>query len=164
MVRHNLVALLVVLGVGAGSDNAAQSRSTAAPSDEDAIKAVITATTDAFSRHDAKAWAKFCTADAQLVTVRGESMQGVAQIEQGLATIFQTRGGRVVLKTLDVRVRFIRPDVALAHVSNELSGLVGPDGQTLPPHRELSVRVFVKDDGAWRIAAFHNTIVQKQPG
>ena len=90
-------------------------------------------------------------------------MQGVAQIEQGLATIFQTRGRRVVLKTLDVTVRFIRPDVALAHVSNELSGLVGPDGQTLPSHRELSVRVFVKNDGAWRIAAFHNTIVQKQP-
>ena len=64
----------------------------------------------AFSRHDAKAWVKFCTPDAQLVTVRGESMKGIAAIEKGLARIFETRGRNVRLKTLDVAVRFIRPD------------------------------------------------------
>ena len=121
----------------------------------------MAATTDAFSRHDAKAWVKFCTPDAQLVTVRGESMKGIAAIEKGLTTIFQTRGRDVRLKTLDVTVRFIRPDVALAHVTNELSGLVSPEGQTLPPHQELSIRVLVKDQGVWRITAFHNTILQK---
>ena len=121
----------------------------------------MAATTDAFSRHDAKAWVKFCTPDAQLVTVRGESMNGIAAIEKGLTTIFQTRGRNVTLKTLEVTVRFLRPDVALAHVTNELSGLVSPDGRTLPPHQELSIRVLVKDRGVWRITAFHNTILQK---
>ena len=122
---------------------------------------MIAATTDAFSRHDASGWVKFCTPDAQLVTVRGESMKGIAAIEKGLTTIFQTRGRSVRLQTLDVAVRFIRPDVALAHVTNELSGLLGPDGQTLPAHQELSIRVLVKDQGVWRITAFHNTILQK---
>ena len=88
-------------------------------------------------------------------------MNGVAEIEKGLTTIFQTRGRNVTLKTLDVTVRFIRPDVALAHVTNQLSGLVNPEGQTLPSQQELSIRVLVKDQGAWRITAFHNTIVQK---
>ena len=82
-------------------------------------------------------------------------------MKKGLATIFQTRGRRVTLKTLEVNVRFVRPDVALAHVKNELSGLIGPEGQTLPPHQELSVRVFVKNEGAWRITAFDNTILQR---
>ena len=58
-------------------------------------------------------------------------------------------------------VRFVRPDIALAHVKNELSGLIGPDGQTLPTHQELSVRVFVKSEGMWRTTVFHNTIVQR---
>ena len=58
-------------------------------------------------------------------------------------------------------VRFVRPDVALAHVTNQLSGLVSPEGQTLPAHEELSIRVLVKDQGQWRITAFHNTILQK---
>ena len=57
---------------------------------------------------------KFCTPDAQLVTVCGEYMRGPAEIEKGLTRIFETRGHKVTLKTLDVAVRFIRSDVALA--------------------------------------------------
>jgi uncharacterized protein (TIGR02246 family) len=143
--RHRLVVLLVVL---VAAVSAAESPSSSSRNDEESIKAVIAATTEAFSRRDAKTWVKFCTPDAQLVTVRGESMKGVAAIEKGLTTI-------------DVAVRFIRPDVALAHVTNELSGLVNPEGQTLPPHQELSIRVFVKDQDVWRITAFHNTMLQK---
>jgi hypothetical protein len=48
----------------------------------------------------------------------------------------------------------------MAHMTNELSGVIGPDGQRLAAHRELSLRVFVKDQGVWRIRAFHNTLLQ----
>jgi len=161
VVRQALVVVIVSLGILASIGVAAQTSGSIARNDEDAIKAVMASTTDAFSRHDAKAWVSFCTPDAQLVTVRGESMKGTAAIEKGLRTIFETRGRNVTLRTLEVAVRLIRPDVALAHVTNELSGLVNPEGQTLPPHQELSVRVLVKDQGIWRITAFHNTIVQK---
>ena len=160
MVRQSLVVLLIAISV-CSATHSAQTSSPGSRNDEDSIRAAIAATTDAFSRHDAKAWVKFCTPDAQLVTVRGESMNGIAAIEKGLTAIFQTRGRNVRLETLEIAVRFIRPDVALAHVTNELSGLVNPEGQVLPPHRELSIRVFVKDQGAWRITAFHNTILQK---
>ena len=126
------------------------------------IKTFIRQTTDAFNRHDAKAWARFCTPDAQLVTVRGESMNGVAEIERGLTRIFETRGRAAKLKTLAITVRFIRPDVAVAHVTNELSGITTADGQVLPSHRELSVRVWSKEQGLWRMTTFHNTIVQER--
>jgi uncharacterized protein (TIGR02246 family) len=163
VVRQSRVVSLVALtlGVFVATDTAGQTPSSSARNDEDSIRAVMAATTDAFSRHDAKAWVKFCTPDAQLVTVRGESMRGSADIEKGLTAIFRTRGRNVTLKTLDLMVRFIRPDVALAHVTNELSGLISPEGQTLPPHQELSIRVLVKDQGVWRITAFHNTILQR---
>ena len=161
MIRQRLIVIIVAVAVFTGSAGAGQSPPPSTRNDEDAIKAVMAETTDAFSRHDAKAWVKFCTPDAQLVTVRGESMNGVSEIEKGLTAIFQTRGRNVTLKTLRVAVRFIRPDVALAHVTNELSGLVSPGGETLLPHQELSIRVLVKDQGTWRITAFHNTILQK---
>jgi uncharacterized protein (TIGR02246 family) len=141
-----------------GSDGVAQAQPTTP--EVDAIKALMVETTDAFNRHDAKAWAHFCTPDAQLVTVRGESMKGVAEIEKGLAAILEGRGRAARLKTLDIAVRLVRPDVALAHVTNEMSGVTAPDGWSLPPHRELSIRVVVRDQVAWRITAFHNTIVQ----
>lgn len=128
--------------------------------EEEAINAVIIAITEAFNRHDAKGWTRLATPDAQLVTIRGESMTGVTEIEKGLTALFQTRNRNASVKILDVKVNLIRPDVAMAHVTNELSGVVGPDGQTLPAHRELSLRIFVKDQGVWRIRAFHNTLLQ----
>jgi uncharacterized protein (TIGR02246 family) len=161
MIRHSLIVLLVALGASASRASAGQDGVAGTPKDEAAIRAVLAATTDAFSRRDAKAWVTFCTPGAQLVTVRGESMNGVDEIEKGLTRIFQTRGRNVTLTTLGVTVRFIRPDVAVAHVTNRLSGLVNPEGQAQPSHHELSIRVMVKDQGAWRITAFHNTIVQQ---
>jgi uncharacterized protein (TIGR02246 family) len=128
--------------------------------DEDAIRKVITEMTSGFNSHDGRAASIMYLPDAKLTTVRGEVMNGQAEIEKGLNAIFATRAKNAAHRTLAVAVKFIRPDVALAHVTNELSGLVGPDGQGLPAHQELSLRVFVKDGGHWRVAAFHNTMVR----
>jgi ketosteroid isomerase-like protein len=81
---------------------------------------MMEATTKAFSNHDAKAWAEFCTPTAPLVSIRGESMEGVAEIEKGLAMVFATRARTATLLTLDV-----------------------------------------KDNDAWKIAGFHNTMVSQ---
>lgn len=151
-----LPSLGVLLGHPARS--AAEAFENAA--DRDAIRQVITETTAAFNRHDAKAFARYYTPDAWLVTVRGESMAGTAEIENELTAIFESRAKSATLETLDVSIRFIRPDVALAHVLNQLSGLKSPSGESLPAHRELSIRVLVKNDGVWRVTAFHNTIVR----
>ena len=151
-----LTTLVVLLGRPAMSADEAL----ASPADLDAIRQVITETTAAFNLHDAKAFARYYTPDAWLVTVRGESMAGTAEIENELASIFESRAKSAKLETLDVSIRFIRPDVALAHVLNELSGLKSPNGELLPAHRELSIRVLVKNDGVWRVTAFHNTIVR----
>ena len=126
--------------------------------DEEAIKQVIAGTTEAFNKHDAKAFAAFYTPDAELVTVRGERMKGAAEIEKGLATIFATRATAATLKTFDLSIRLIRPDVVVAHVTTEMSGVIN-DKREKPPHRELSIRVLVKDEGKWRVTAFHNTII-----
>jgi uncharacterized protein (TIGR02246 family) len=132
-------------------------------SDEGAIRTAIVQTTEAFNSHDASALARFYTSDADFVTVRGESMKGSPEIERGLAGLFATRNKHASLRTLDVRIRFIRPDVAVAHVTNELSGVLGAGGQRLPPQRELSIRVFVNDGGVWRVTAFHNSLVGGPP-
>ena len=111
----------------------------------------------AFSRHDAKAWVKFCTPDAQLVTVRGESMNGVGEIEKGLTTIFQTRGRNVTLKTLSVTVRFIRPDVALAHVTPGTEHPSAGEGSRHLAHHRVS-----QHDSAAVITA-HSGSSSRQP-
>ena len=136
------------------------SQTLGSPSDEAEVRQVIAQMTAGFNAHDAKASTSMYTPDADLVTVRGERFRGTTEFEMGLASIFATRAREATHRTLNVSVRFILPNVALAHVTNELSGLIAPDGQRPPPHQELSLRVFVKEGGQWRVAAFHNTLVQ----
>ena len=126
--------------------------------DEEAIRQIIVEMTEASNKNDAKAATRMYAEDADFVTVRGERFTGAGELEQRLAAIFATRGA-VTVKTLGVTVRFIRPDVAIAHVANQLAGLVSPDGQHLPTQQELSIRIFTKEDATWRVAAFHNTML-----
>jgi uncharacterized protein (TIGR02246 family) len=157
--RLQIISVATVVGIGVSL----LARDAQAPSnhaDEDAIKVVINSTTDAFNNHDPRAWLRLATADAELITARGEVMHGAAEIEKGLTALFQGRNKNASVKTLGIRLRLIRPDVALAHVTNEISGVVDASGHTVPPSRELSSRILVKDQGVWRVTAFHNTVVQ----
>ena len=154
------ILLIVFVGLVSGYTVTCNAQSSSNREDEESIKKVIVGTTEAFNQHDSKAFVRFYTRDAELVTVRGERMKGAAEIEKGLAAIFATRAKAVTLRTVETTVRFIRADVAVAHVTNELSGLVSPEGKQLPAHRELSIRVLVKERGRWSVTAFHNTIVR----
>ena len=139
-------------------------RSLGTTEDAAAIKRVIVAMTEGFNRHDAQAATAMYVPDGDFVSARGETATGAADVRAKLAAFFAGRLKAATLRTLDVKIRFIKPDVALVHVTNELSGLVSASGQTLPPHQELSLRVFVKgDDGAWRLAAFQNTLIAPPP-
>ena len=128
--------------------------------DEEAIRNVILQMTEGFNKHDAKAATQMYTSDADFVNVRGDKYTGAEEIQQKLGAIFLTRAKQATLKTLNVSVRFVNPELAIAHVTNELSGLVDSTGVTLPSHQELSVRVFIKESDNWRVTAFHNTLIR----
>jgi uncharacterized protein (TIGR02246 family) len=164
MNQMNAFAAIVAVSLATlGTASMSGAQQAGSNEDEAAIRKVIVEMTDGFNNHDGKAAARMYTRDARFVSVRGDMMNGQAGIEKGLSAILTTRAKNATQRTMDVTVRFIRPDVALANVTNELSGLVAPDGHALPSHQELSLRVFVKDAGAWQIAAFHNTMVAPFP-
>ena len=128
--------------------------------DEEAIRNVILQMTEGFNKHDAKAATQMYTSNADFVNVRGDRYSGAEEIQQKLAAIFLTRAKQATLRTLNVTVRFVKPELAIAHVTNELSGLVDSAGLKLPPHQELSIRVFIKENDNWRVTAFHNTMIR----
>ena len=156
LVAH--VSVLVSLLI---TQSAAVAQAPHRSSDEAAIRKAIESMTAAFNAQDTKAWVRLCTADAQLVTARGEVMEGVAEIEKGLTNLFRSRNRAARARTLDATVRFLTDDVAVAHVTNELTGIIGPDSRPQAPQREHSLRVFVKDTAVWRLTAFHNTVLQR---
>lgn len=128
--------------------------------DEQAIRNVILQMNDGFNKHDAGAATAMYTSDADFVNVRGDKYTGAAEIRQKLAAIFSSRAKNATLKSQNVTIRLINRDLAFAHVTNELSGLSDMAGVNLPSHQELSIRVFIKESGNWRVAAFHNTMIK----
>ncbi len=122
--------------------------------DEAAIRQAVATMTTAFNTRDDKATASVTTADADFVTVRGNWSKGSADYIAARRSRFATALKNASIRVIEVKIRFLRPDVALAHVTHEIRGMLDGDGNEMPPHNELSLRVFVREQGMWLMTAF----------
>jgi uncharacterized protein (TIGR02246 family) len=135
----------------------AQDASVARSEDEKAIRAVIASLADAWTAGDAQAWAKLFTENADFTVWNGMYSKGREAIEQGHKQIFSTFYKDTKMRYVVRSIRFLRDDVALAHV--DASVVKKSEDFPASPHA-VPLLVMVKDKGQWLIAAFHNTNVQ----
>jgi len=155
------ILALAVGGVFRGSEASGKEAQTAnRADDENAIRRVCLERIEGFNRHEPPRAAEF-TPDADFVNVYGMWRKDPAEIEARQGERMETVLKEAKMTLLDLRIRFIRPDVAIAHQTHEMSGMLSPDGHKMPPHRERSIRVLVKEQGKWLTTAFHNTIVRE---
>jgi uncharacterized protein (TIGR02246 family) len=153
--RHGLVvAKGLLLGAMIVAAGAAQARM---PSDVAKIEALEQEQAQAWSAHDADRYARLFTEDADVVNVLGWHWKGRAELERKLSRAFALVFARSQLSVHDVGVRFLKPDVAIAHVPWTMTGALSPTGGTAPPQQGLQTQTLVKRDGRWGIAAFQNT-------
>jgi uncharacterized protein (TIGR02246 family) len=95
--------------------------------------------------------------DADYVVINGNYIKGRVAIEQGHQRIFDTVYKDTTL-TLEVKqIRFLRPDVAVVHVSGRREGPAKDD-----THAAMMTMVMTKEKQGWKIAAFQNTSVATQ--
>jgi len=132
-------------------------------SDQAAIGQTVMRLQEAWNHHDMKAFANLFAEDADFVNVAGAWWKGRAEIEQkhraAHATIFRNS----TLSIEEVNVRFLTPDIAIAHVLTALVGQQMTDGTVAPPRRALLTQVLQKQSGEWMIVASHNTDVRPPP-
>ena len=144
-----VAALLLVCAQSARAQDAGK--------DEEAIKQIVRQLQDGWNAHDGKAFAAPFAEDADYVVVNGMRIKGREEIEKGHAGIFSTfykeSHNVATLKS----VRFLRPDVAVAHVEWNLE--VKPGGEKAKAMNSL---VLTRDGGKWSIASFHNTPIREQ--
>jgi uncharacterized protein (TIGR02246 family) len=132
--------------------------------DEQAIRALLRRATDAWDRGDGQAYGAEFEEDADYVTFGGMHSRGRAAIASEHQQLFDTflRGSRL---QVDVdSLRFLSPDVAVAHI---VGGILDEPGQTelRPERRSIQTAVVLRRDGVWRIAASQVTRIQSvQPG
>lgn len=128
-----------------------------ANTDEAAVRRIVQQVQDAWNAHDGKAFAAPFAPDADYVVVNGMYVKGREDIERGHTDIFTTiyKDSRNVATIKSVR--FLRPDVAVAHVEWNLEFKM--NGEPQKGHG-ITTMVMTKDGGKWSIAAFQNTPIQ----
>ncbi|MEU7552771.1 SgcJ/EcaC family oxidoreductase [Streptomyces sp. NPDC044571] len=123
--------------------------------DGEAVCGVLDALTAAWGRGDADAYGRLFTENATYTTYMGSHYEGRDDITEGHRALFKDflKGSKLAATYLDMR--FLGKDVVL------LTGRGDDYTGGKPAAEELSkvqTYTLVRDgDGAWRIAAFHNT-------
>lgn len=157
----------VILEAQTNATTHIKTKPTASAADEAAIRKIISDATEAWNRGDAHAFSRNFQEDGWFTSVLGMVLSGRKEFEQRHAEMLAAgfKGSRVA-RTIR-RMRFLRPDVALADVDTEMTGFAKlPPGLQTGPDGALRARlqaVFVKDNGAWQIAALHNVDVKPVP-
>jgi uncharacterized protein (TIGR02246 family) len=124
--------------------------------DEAAIRDLLQARQQAaWNSHDAKAYAALFAENADLVNVVGWWWRGRAEIEKKLTDAFVFVFRDSTLTVTEVDVRFLSPEMAVAHARWTMTGAKTPP--TIPePRQGIQTFVVNKVEGSWLVAAFHN--------
>jgi uncharacterized protein (TIGR02246 family) len=139
----------------------------ASTSDGARLRAIVAAQVAAWNVGDAKAFSAPFADDGSFTNIRGSVFYGHQAFEERHVEIFSTffKGSKLAMSVS--KVRFVRPDVAIADIATEISELGGktPPGVKATADGRILTRlqeVFVRTGDEWRIASYHNVDV-KQP-
>jgi uncharacterized protein (TIGR02246 family) len=124
--------------------------------DTQQIHGVMNAFVDAWNHHDAKAFAAVFAEDADFTNVRGMSASGRSRIEAFHAPLFATIFKNSHQTSTDIKIRFVRADVAAVDVHWEMTGATDPQGNPRPLRQGLLNFLMAKNDGQWQIVVMHN--------
>src|SRR6476620_9476144 len=127
--------------------------------DKAAVRDVVgTQQSAAWNKHDAKAYAALFTEDGDIVNVVGWWWKGRAEIERKLtdAYLFVFKESVLTIKDSDIDVKFLAPDIAVAHLRWTMTGARTPKG--IPePQQGIQTQILKKQSGKWLVAVFQNT-------
>jgi uncharacterized protein (TIGR02246 family) len=120
--------------------------------DVQAVQGVLARVAEAWAAHDGTAYGAEFTEDASYVTFVGTTYRGATEIGDVHAVLWQKflRGTKLAYEIKDLRV----------HGDTAIVVTTGDTYKNRPPATLKKVQTYTLvrgADGAWRIAAFHNT-------
>jgi len=161
MIKRSAIAVIALALCGSPNTFAAgEEMATQISPEEQEVRNVLLKTIDRFNRHEVRpSETPSFTKDADFINVEGTWMSGLDEISRVHKTSSTTWLKDARTKLIKLDIRFVRPDVVIAHQLHEMIGSRHSDGTVLPPHRQLSTRVLVKEQGKWMTTAFQNMVV-----
>lgn len=130
-----------------------------------AIHALFTKLVDAWNSGDGTAYGDCFTEVADYVTFMGQHLKGRKQIAEVHQWLFNgpLKGSTLVYNaSSELKPRFLAAEVAIVHAIGE-ARLDDPAND--PDDRgSINTNVLVKQNGEWKLTAFHNCRIQQIPG
>ena len=125
------------------------------PSDETAIRDLVSKYVDAREKVDPTAVEKLFTADADQLVSTGEWRKGREEVVKGSIASSRSTGGH---RTITVEsIRFLAPDVAVADGRYELKGMTGGGNRSM-----WTTLLVKKTSDGWRISGIRNMLPTAQ--
>jgi uncharacterized protein (TIGR02246 family) len=145
---------LIFLGLAVSPTSATQA------DDEAAIREIQARWDDAWNRHDVKALSALVAEDVRFVNVAGQVLTGRGQFE-GLQTRTHAMQFKESVRTVSgTEIKFLTPDIAVAHISWGMRGDKDADGTPRQPRHGVMMQVLMKRDGKWTVVAAQNTNIR----
>lgn len=147
--KHFLCGLLLfLLAVGANAQRKA---------DEEAVRRLPQAFSDAWAKHDGHELAKIMADDVDFVTVATTYLHGRADFEKFHTRLLSGRFKEASITPLQTTARFLRPDMAVVDWSWRIEGDKNADGTARLPRFGMMVMVAEKRNGSWLVVVAQNT-------
>lgn len=129
-----------------------------------AIDALFARLNDAWNKGNGEAYGNCFTEDADYVTFMGQHLKGRKQIADVHQMLFHgpLKGSVLEYSSLsDLQPRFITPDVAIVHAIGEVR--LAEHAYDPNDRGSINTNVVVKQNGEWKVTAFHNCRIQPMP-
>lgn len=133
-----------------------------------AIEGQLDAFIASWNRHDFSDMPNYIAEDCDFVNVKGSHWKGREDIQYAHQYFHQLVFPNTPMKKQSVIVRFLKPDVAIAHMVWQ----VGPDTvnpfpatpKTKPDgsYNDLATVIFIKRKGVWLITAMENVVIDEE--
>ena len=151
-------AALILCALSVSAQEASLAKAGAA--DEAALRENVRQMEDGWNTKSGALFAKPFATDADYVVINGMFIQGRDAIEKAHQGIFDTIYKDSTIKLTVKQVRFLRPDVAVVHVTGHNKFRRGDETRETDA---IITMTMTRDNGEWKIAAFQNTQVIANP-
>jgi uncharacterized protein (TIGR02246 family) len=123
-----------------------------AEADEAAIRNNVNEMVQGWNAKSGARFAQVFAEDADYVVINGSYVKGRAEIEKQHDAIFKTIFKDTAITLNTKQIRFLRPDVAVVHVTGRRDGPTDDLKQGA-----IITMVMTKGKDGWKVAAFQNT-------
>ena len=113
-----------------------------------------------WNKHNMDSLSTMLTEDVDFVNLAGVWLKGKTESIQLLRLVHQTTFKSSIWITDSVKIRYVKPDLAILHIGWGLSGDVDPDGTNRIPKHGIFTWVVIKEKEQWKLLAIDNVNIK----